>query len=57
MDALITALMTTTGIRRSDVLQDADYRATIRRRVESLVRAGEVGEKKGILFPRTDLHL
>lgn len=57
MDALITALMTTTGIRRSDVLQDADYRATIRRRVESLVLAGEVGEKKGILFPRPELYL
>ena len=51
MDALITALMVSTGIRRSDVLEDVSYRATIRRRVESLVRAGEVGQRKGILYP------
>lgn len=51
MDALITALMTSCGIRRSDVLEDVSYRLTIRRRVESLVAAGEVREKKGILFP------
>lgn len=55
MDALITAFMTSIGIRRTDVLEDASYRATIRRRVESLVRAGEVGERKGILFPRNHL--
>ena len=51
MDALVTAFMTSIGIRRSDVLQDVSYRATIRRRVESLVRAGEVGQRGGILFP------